>query len=78
MKPLLQHTRSWLAGHVSRWALLEAIIGTVGLWLVDLGVVNWLSGTLATNSFWETSGNRLYHIGLYMTLAVLWFGTLRK
>ena len=78
MKPLLQHALSWLAGHVSRWALLEAIIGTVGLWLADLGMVNWMSGTLATNSFWEISGNRLYHIGLYTTLGVLWIGTLRK
>ena len=78
MKRLFQKTARWLSGHVSRWALLEAIVGTAGLWMLDLGMVNWMSGTLATNSFWEINGNRLYHIGLYLTLGVLWIGTLRK
>ena len=59
------------------WPLVKfllPLLGTVGLWLMDVGQVYQMTPALGDpgNGFFSLAADKVYHIGLYLTLASLW------
>lgn len=59
---------------VPKLLVLLALMGTVSLWMIDVNNVLTCNGVeRASNGFFSVSAQKLFHIGLYGAVAVIWF-----
>ena len=47
------------------------IMGAAGLWLIDLGNLSQILNVSLDNSFFQMSGQRAFHIGMYLSIVSL-------
>jgi hypothetical protein len=46
-------------------------IGIISVWLMDIGDVIGSFGEQTTNGFWGNDPNQIYHVGMYIAVAVM-------